>query len=294
MTDIQISPPAPEVSPGPTEGGKSAIRVVLVVAAVLLCLGVVVTLTAAAVGIGRTRVIADSAELPAGLRALTIEAADLPVALRITSDPEATAPRADLRFLSAAGAQHRSLDVSSGPDGARLTLAGETAEWMPWARAGEVTVVLPPALANRLSLTTGQRFGVLMIDTDLDSLVARNDNGAVLLRGSARTVEVHNRHGAVHTRQPIEVRESFSANSVDGDISIDFQDVPPRRIDVASGDGDVALGLPGDGPFVVNASTGSGDGNTVVRVPQVVDSATAKSVVTARSGSGDVTVDSRR
>jgi len=126
-----------------------------------------------------------------------------------------------------------------------------------WARTGEITVVLPPKQGRRLSVSTTQQMGLLLVDADLDRLVARADDGAVILRGAARTVEVHDRDGSVHTREPISVRESFTVNSIDGDVSVDFRDVPPRRISVVTADGDINIGLPGDGPFAVQTSTGS-------------------------------------
>lgn len=289
MTTFQTPPATPDAPPALTPRGRGVIRTVLVIAAVLLCLGAVGSVTAVAVGVGRTAVIADSAELPATMRALTVSTADVPMAVRITSDPQARTPRAELRFFSTVGSGQR-LDVTSTPDGTRLAVRGQTPGWMQWARAGRLDVVLPPALARQLALTTSQQFGMLMVETDLDSVVARTDNGAVLLGGSARTIEIRNQHGSVHSRDPILVRESFSANSVDGDVTVDFRDAAPRRIQVSSGDGDVSIELPGAGPFVVNASTGSAGGDTVVRVPQTFDPARAASVVTVRSETGDVTV----
>ena len=103
------------------------------------------------------------------------------------------------------------LDVTSDSAGTRVAIRGESPQWLHWARAGELTVVLPPRVSGQLHLTTIQRFGVLMVNADLDTLTARADNGAVTLRGSARTVEVRTHDGSVRTREPLSVRESFSA-----------------------------------------------------------------------------------
>ena len=56
----------------------------------------------------------------------------------------------------------------------------------------------------------------------------------------------------------------------------------------------MTIGLPGNGPFAVDASTQSNQGDTVVRVPQTADPAVARAVVTARSSTGDVTIQDRR
>jgi hypothetical protein len=45
---------------------------------------------------------------------------------------------------------------------------------------------------------------------------------------------------------------------------------------------------------VVNANTGEGQGDTVVRVPQASNRSTAAAVITARSETGDVIIDSLR
>jgi hypothetical protein len=274
-------------------GRRTTIRVVIVVAAALLCLGTLGGLTAAAIGLGNTRVIADSADLPGALRTLEIDAGDLPMAIRITSDPDASAPRTDLRLVSSTGSGRHRMDVTTDGGSARVSVSGEPPEWLRWAWAGELTVVLPPGMARGVSVTTTQRFGLAMFDADLDRVVAHNDSGAVLLRGAARSIEAHNQHGAVYSRRPLAVQETFTAVSVDGDITVDFQDPAPTRIEATSDGGDVVLGLAGDGPYLVNASTSTGRGDTVVRVPQTIDPQRAAATVIARSATADVTVDQR-
>jgi hypothetical protein len=284
--------PALSGPPPLTDGGRTAIRVVLVLAAVLLALGTVGGLTAAAVGLGGTRVIADSKALPATLRTLTIDTGDLPMAVRVVADPQAREPRTDLRFASSAGVGQHRLEVSADATDARVTVTGESPEWLQWARAGEITVVLPPEVGRRLNLTSNQQVGVLMAEADLDRLTASTITGAVVLRGSARTMDLHTQHGSIHTREPIAVRESFSANSIEGGIDVDFAGTAPRAIEAVSGDGDVTIGLPGSGPYFVAAQAGYQGGSTI-SVAQTANAAQAVAAVTARSSTGSVRIDDR-
>lgn len=108
-------------------------------------------------------------------------------------------------------------------------------------------MTLPPEMARRLSLTTQQGAGVLMMQADVDTLVANNENGAVVLRGSARRIEVRTQDAEIVTRDPISVTESFLADSVDGDVSVDFG-AAPRTVDASSNTGDVVVLLPDPGP----------------------------------------------
>ena len=82
------------------------------------------------------------------------------------------------------------------------------------------------------------------------------------------------------------VSESFTVESVDGDVSVDFADTAPRTIDVVSNDGDVSIALPPAGPYFVRASGGS----TQVRVPQTNDPARAVGQVTVSGHDGNVTI----
>jgi Toastrack DUF4097 len=159
-------------------------------------------------------------------------------------------------------------------------------------RAGELTLALPPDLARRLTVTTQQDVGVVLAHADLDQLIARTDNGEVVLSGSARRIEIHTENGDVVTRNPISVSEGFSANTANGDIEVDFAETAPRTVDVTSENGDVIVALPARGPYVVNAHTENGD--TAVRVPQATDRENAAAVVTARSENGDVIIDDLR
>ncbi|CAN5802891.1 hypothetical protein BH10ACT9_BH10ACT9_36620 [soil metagenome] len=293
MTDLTTTPLNPTPPPDLSPGGRTALRAIVVIVAALALLCGVGGLTAAAVGIGNTRVIADNQSLPSSMRTLTIDTGAVPMRVHIESDDEAGEPRVEMRFVTVSQAGEQSLDIAAGTD-TRIDVRGRTAEWLEWARAGELTVVLPPELARRLTVTTTQQLGVLDVDADLDRLVARSMGGAVILDGSARSIEAEVKHGAVVSHDPISVRETFSANVIEGDIEVQFRDVAPRTVDATSADGSVVLGLPGDGPFLVNAMTASDHDSAEVRVPQTANRDEAESVVTVRSSNGDVVIEQAR
>ncbi len=54
-------------------------------------------------------------------------------------------------------------------------------------------------------MTTQQTDGALIVDTDLDQLTARLTDGAVLLQGGARKVDISVRDADVVARKPISV-----------------------------------------------------------------------------------------
>ena len=292
MTTIAPPPPAPR--PPLSPGGRTAIRATLVVAAAVLVVGALVALSAAAWGISNFRVITDSRPLPTAMRTLIVDTGSVPVAVRITTDRDAGEPRADLRMVNSTAAAANPLAVDAERGEARITINGESSRFLQWSRAGEITLVLPPDLARRLTVTTQQETGVVLAQADLDQLIARTEDGAVVLSGSARRVEIHNVNGEVVTRDPIVVAESFSATTVSGDISVDFAEAAPGTVKASSRDGDVVVGLPASGQYVVDASTGERHGSTVVRVPQTTDRESAAAVVTARSETGDVVIDDLR
>ncbi|SEH70343.1 hypothetical protein SAMN04489835_3056 [Mycolicibacterium rutilum] len=295
MTTLAPPPPAPTNPPPPlSPGGRTAFRAVLIVAAAALVAGALVGLSALAWGITNFRVITDSKALPPSVRALVVDTGEVPMAVRLTTDRDAAEPRADLRMVNSTRAGANPLELTSDRNEARLTITGEPSEFLQWSRAGEITVVLPPDLARRLTVTVEQKRGVVMAQADLDQLIARTDDGAVLLSGSARRVEVHNVNGEVVARKPIAVTEAFTATTVSGDVKVDFAEAAPRTVDVNSEDGDVIVGLPAGGSYVVNADTGAERGATVVRVPRTTDRAAADATVTARSENGDVVIDEVR
>lgn len=293
MTTIAPPPPAPTTPPPPiSPGGRTAVRVTLIVAAAVLVVGAVVSLATVAWGISSFRVITDSKPLPTTMRSLTVDTGSVPIAVRITTDRDAREPRADLRMVNSTRAGANPLVVNADGPNARVTISAEGSMFMDWGRAGQITLVLPPELARRLSVTTQQDNGIVLAQADLDQLIARTDNGEVILSGSARRIEIYTDNGDVVTRDPISVPESFSATTDNGDIKVDFSEAAPRTVEVTSDNGDVIVALPARGPYMVNASTDNGD--TTVRVPQATDREKAAAVVTARSENGDVVIDDLR
>jgi len=283
-----MTSPSTPTTPHQSAGIRTAIRVVLVVGACLVLLSTVGGLTAAAVGVAATRMVADSQPLSAQLRTVTVDTGDAATAVRIRSDASVQQPRVDLRFVTTNRDRRPALAVTSGAD-TRITVNGQVPGWLGWVRGGELTVVLPVEQARRVSVTTTQQMGVLMVNADLDRLTARSSDGAILLRGSARSMDLQTQNGTIVSRDPISVGESFAATTGDGDIDVQFGS-PPRTVSGISGDGNVTFGLGGPGPFAVSPDTGTIDGTTVVRVPRTGDPATAAATVTARSTSGDIRV----
>ncbi len=261
-------------------------RAILVISASVLVIGCVVALGVTAYGINTLRVSNERRDLPTDMRSLTIDVGDATV--RVRNDPQASTPRVDLRMLNSirSGGQH--LEVTGDAGGTRILLTPDSPSSVDWGRLGEVTITLPPRLAPRLSVTTQQDDGALIVDADLDRLIARTADGTVMLNGGAHDVEITARDGDVVSRKPISVTGSFAAESVDGDIAVSFANTAPRRIDATTRDGDVAITLPTNGPYLVR--TRSGD-TTTVRVPETTDPARAVSEVTVRSDDGNVAVD---
>ncbi len=288
MTTIAPPPPAPPTPPPLSPGGRTAVRVTLIVAAVVLVVGAVVSLGVTAWGVASFRVITDSKPLPTAMRSLVVDTGSVPVAVRITSDRAAREPRADLRMVNSTRAGANPLAVNADGANVQVTISGERSMFLDWGRAGEITLVLPPELARRLTVTTQQDNGTVLAQANLDQLTARTDNGEVVLSGSARRIEIHTDNGDVVTRDPIMVTESFTATTNNGDIRVDFSNAAPRTIDATSDDGDVIVALPARGRYVVNANTDHGD--TAVRVPQATERENAAAVVTARSENGDVII----
>jgi hypothetical protein len=268
--------------------------VTLIVAAVVLVVGALASLGTLAWGISSFRVVTDSKPLPAAMRSLVVDTGSVPVAIRITTDRQAREPHADLRMVNSTRAGANPLSVNTNAAGTRVTLNDEASTFLDMGRAGEITLVLPPDLSRRLSVTTQQDTGVVLAQADIDQLIARTDNGEVVLSGSARRIEIHTDNGDVVSRDAISVSESFSATTDNGDIRVDFSDAAPRTIDATSDNGDVIIAVPARGPYMVNANTGDENGATVVRVPQTTDRKEAAAVITARSNNGDVVIDDLR
>jgi Putative adhesin len=266
------------------------VRVVVLVAAAALVIGAVVSLSTLAWGVSTFRVVTDSTALPAALRSVTVNTGSVPVAIRITTDRGAREPRVDMRMVNSTRAGADPLSVNTDGTAAQVTIDAEDSPILDWGRASEITLVLPPDVARRLTVTTQQEVGVVFAQADLDALVARSRDGSVVLSGSARRIEISNEHGDVATREPISVTESFRAVTQSGDVDVEF-DGAPKTVEARTEHGDVELALPQPGPFVVNATTAHDWGSTVVQVPQTRDESEAVSVIDAHSETGDVAVE---
>lgn len=293
MTTTLAPPPPASPPPQLSPGGRTAIRTLLILAAAALVTAVVALSVTAAVTVSSFRVVRDSMPLPATVTSVVIDTGSVPVAVRLTSDRESRGPRVDMRMVNSTRAGADPLSVTADGATARVTIDAEPSEFLQWGRAGEITLVLPPELARRLTVTTRQEVGVVFAQADLDQLNARIVDGAVVLSGSARRIDIANEHGDVSTREPISVAESFRATTTTGDVSVDFAEAPVT-VDAQTDRGDVVIALPPPGPYFVDATTGTDRATTVVRVPQTRDRDAAAAAVTARTESGDVIVDDQR
>jgi len=280
--------PPPPLSPR----GRTGIRLALIVAAAVLVVGTIASLGGLAIGVSSFRVITDSKPLPSTMRSLTVDAGSVPVAVRITTDREAREPRADLRLVTSTRAGENPLTVTTDAGGTRITLSGEGSSLLDWGRAGELVLVLPPDLARRLTVNARQSNSIVVLDADVDQLIARTDNGEAVLKGSARRIEIYTENGDVMTRDPISVSEAFIAETSNGDVEVDLRDAAPRTVEASSDNGDVIIAVPTGGPYVVNANTENG--HTEIRVPRATDRANAAAVITVRSENGDAIVDDLR
>ena len=290
MTNV-IAPTPPPEAPAPqlSSGARTTLRVGLIVTASVLLVAVLVTLAGLAFGVSRFRVVAESSPLPNTLRTLEIDIESAPAAVRIRSERSLDEPRVDMRMINSTGADARPLSVSADGTSARVSVDPESSHLLRRARAGEITVVLPEAIARRLNVTIRQQMGVVFADADLDQLTARTRDGAVVLSGSARSIDIDSENGEIVSRRPISVSETFRAVTGTGDVSVEFA-ATAETVEVGSRTGDVVVSLPSPGPYVVDATTGSAHGNTVVGVPQTRDRDQALAVITARSDTGDVAV----
>ncbi|QIV83526.1 DUF4097 family beta strand repeat-containing protein [Mycolicibacterium frederiksbergense] len=260
------------------------------IAAVTVIAITLALLTAAAVGLSAFRLVTDHRDLPANMRALTVETASSPMAVRIVSDRDATTPRVDVRMVTTDRGDREELTVSTDAGGTLLRVDAPSS-FLAWGDPGELTVTVPPELGRQLAVTVRQDNGVLIAEADLDELTATTTDGMVLLRGTVRRIQVRARDGGIHTRQPISVGESFTAETRDGDVQVRFTDAPPT-IEATTRDGDVDLALPTPGPYLVRAQ--SDDGSASVRVPQTTDSERAAATVTATTRDGEISVDTLR
>ncbi|SEQ81997.1 hypothetical protein SAMN04488583_3655 [Mycobacterium sp. 88mf] len=287
MTTIAAPPPVnppPQLNPG----GRTTFRLVLISSAVLLVVGTVAALGVAAWAVSTVRVVTDHQALPATMRSLVIDTAQIPIEIRITADRETRDATADLRLVNTTHSGAHRLQVTTDQDGTRITIAGNPSPMLEWARGGEITIAVPPEQARRLTVRTEQELGTVIAQADVDQLISRVSDGSIILRGAARRVEAHTVDGEIVSRDPIAVTEEFSATTSDGDITVDFRDAAPRRVDAVSRNGDVVIGLPERGPYLVHAQSGA---STEVRVAETNDPDVAAAEVTVRSDDGDVVVE---
>lgn len=290
MTTTLIDPPAPAGPPQLSPGGRTALRAALVIAGAAVLVIALALLTTAAVGLSAFRLVTDHKSLPPDMRALTIDTAASPMAVRIVADRNAAEPHADVRMVTTDRSEREELTVTDDANGTVLRVQGQTG-FLAWGDPGEITVTVPPELGRQLAVTVRQDTGVLMAEADLDELTATTTDGSVVLRGAVRRVEVRAQNGDIRARQPISVGESFTASTLDGNVQVRFADAP-RRIDASTRDGDVSVALPPPGPYLVRAQSGTGASR--VRVPETTDTADAAAEVTVRSENGEVSVETDR
>src|SRR5262249_53086545 len=139
-------PPAPAApSPPLSTGARTAIRITLIVAAAVLVLGTIGSLTAAAIILGSMRAVTDTRALSNTMRSLLIDTADVPVDIHITTEPRATEPRAVLWMVTSTGAERPTLSVANEPSGSRVNVTGRLSRYQ-----AELRFILPPDLARGL------------------------------------------------------------------------------------------------------------------------------------------------
>lgn len=277
--------------PALTPGGRSAMRSLLVVTAIVVTLSAAAGIGGLAWGISSVRVAAETETLPADFSSLTIDTGNMPTAIRITSDRNVSEPRVRMRLLNTAKDDHQALQVTRNGGAVSLTVTGEPSPLFDFGPPGEIMVTLPPDVAHRLSVTTKQQVGVMLSQTDLDQLTVHNTDGAVVLGGNARRIEIHTQSGDIQTRAPIVVTDAFVAESTDGHIGVDFREVAPRTVDITNRDSDIDITVPSGGPYLVRAQAGD---QAKVRVPQTEDPARAVAQITARTDDGSISIATRR
>lgn len=277
--------------PALTPGGRSAMRSLLVVTAIVVTLSTAAGIGGLAWGISSVRVAAETETLPADFSSLTIDTGNMPTAIRITSDRNVSEPRVRMRLLNTAKDDHQALQVTRNGGAVSLTVTGEPSPLFDFGPPGEIMVTLPPDVAHRLSVTTKQQVGVMLSQTDLDQLTVHNTDGAVVLGGNARRIEIHTQSGDIQTRAPIVVTDAFVAESTDGHIGVDFREVAPRTVDITNRDSDIDITVPSGGPYLVRAQAGD---QAKVRVPQTEDPARAVAQITARTDDGSISIATRR
>ncbi|TQR85941.1 DUF4097 domain-containing protein [Mycobacterium hodleri] len=280
---------APPSAPPPlTPGNRTALRVMLVIAAAVLVVGSVAGLGVAAWGLNSLRATNDAKDLPGTMRSLVIDASD--VSVHVKSDSKVTTPRAELRTVGSSSRAQQRLNVTTDAGQTQIRITRDAGRVVGFG-SSDLTVTLPPSLAAGLFVTTQQNDGTLTVDADLNRLVARSSDGDVLLNGAVHVVDVSARDGDIASRKPLSVSESFVVDAADGDVAVTFAEPAPRKITATTRDGDVALTLPATGPYLVETRS---EYATSVEVPETTDPARAVSEVTVRSDNGSIAIDTRR
>lgn len=290
-SNLDTAPLDAAAPPALTPGGRSAMRSLLVVTAIVVTLSAAAGIGGLAWGISSVRVAAETETLPADFSSLTIDTGNMPTAIRITSDRNVSEPRVRMRLLNTAKDDHQALQVTRNGGAVSLTVTGEPSPLFDFGPPGEIMVTLPPDVAHRLSVTTKQQVGVMLSQTDLDQLIVHNTDGAVVLGGNARRIEIHTQSGDIQTRAPIVVTDAFVAESTDGHIGVDFREVAPHTVDITNRDSDIDITVPSGGPYLVRAQAGD---QAKVRVPQTEDPARAVAQITARTDDGSISIATRR
>jgi len=280
---------APPSAPPPlTPGNRTAVRVMLVIAAAVLVVGSVAGLGVTAWGLSSLRASNDGKDLPGNMRSLAIDGSD--VSVTVKSDPKVTTPRAELRTVGSSRRGQQRLNVTTDAGQTRIRVTKDSDHVLGFG-SSDLTVTLPPALAAGLFVTTQQNDGTLTVDADLNRLVARSSDGDVVLNGAVHVVDVSARDGDVASRKALSISDSFVVDAVDGDVAVTFAEPAPRKITATTRDGDIALTLPETGPYLVKTRS---EYATSVDVPETTDPARAVSEVTARSDDGNIAIDTRR
>ncbi len=138
----------------------------------------------------------------------------------------------------------------------------------PWDDATDsLELTVPADLAATMDLSVGADVGDLAVTGSYGSLAVHGSTGDVQLSGVATT-------------GPLQVSSSI------GDIRVLLDEgAAPQRIQVTADTGDVQVSVPGDTPYLVDASADLGE----VRVDPGLSSPGAAPIV-VRSDLGDVTV----
>ncbi|UUO02661.1 hypothetical protein M4D79_04565 [Mycolicibacterium novocastrense] len=236
-------------------------------------------------GLSGARIVTDTQDLPASIDTLTIETGDVPMSVRLITDPEATKTRISLRIITRSDTQLNIADHDSGESRVTLSHAGDG--FLGFRGKGEIEVVLPPALARRLSVTVNQRAGSLTSEATLDRLVATIDNGAATVGGAARVVNLNIRHGDVNTSDEFVVSESFEARTESGSISVRFRQAP--RIAEATAEGNVTMQLPDSNRYRVRAGSAAPGRAPLVTVRQTSDRNAPEVIARSENGRVEVT-----